>query len=133
MSNLEAALIGRVAFWNGISYVLIDSYDKQSDNYAVTPLKRPEHVNPATVPPVVEAAAVEFFPPKSFAKRFPNSRCITDVSIDADTNLYGSILDISNGFPEKLILPNGTIKINTSCMVKGTPPASWQNRSDYMP
>lgn len=57
---------------------------------------------------------MEFFPSKSFYKRFPNPKCIADVSIDVNTNLYGSILDISNG----------TITINTSCLVKGTPPVS---------
>ena len=125
MSKQEAtSLIGRVALWNGAAYVLVNGYDKESKSYAVTALERPEHASPAVVPSVVEAVAVEFFPPKSFAKRFPNPKIFADVSMGADSNLYGSILDISNGFPENLILPNGTIKIDTSCMVKGTPPVS---------
>eukprot|EP01032_Pedospumella_encystans_P012664 gene12664-14637_t len=121
MSNQADSRVGSVALWNNIAYVLVSGYDKESKTYTVTALERPRHVSAAVVPPVVEAAAVEFFPPKSFAKRFPNPTLIDgNISSGADRNLYGTVIDVSMGVPEDL-LRDGIITINTSCAIKGTP------------
>ena len=127
MSNLAASLIGRVALWNGSAYVTLDSYDKECDSYAVTALKRPEHVCPAVVPAVVEATTVEVFPLKSFLKRFPNPSMIKgQVPGGTTRSMYGKVIDISNGVPEDL-LHEGVIAISTSCMVKGAPPVALEH------
>ena len=121
MDSQADCRIGSVALWNNSAYVLVNGYDKESKSYSVTALKRPEHVSAALVPPVVEAAAVEFFPPKSFAKRFPNPTFIDGhISSGADRSLYGTVIDVSMGVPEDL-LRDGIITINTSCVLKGTP------------
>eukprot|EP01032_Pedospumella_encystans_P017964 gene17964-20460_t len=121
MSNQADSRVGSVALWNNNAYVLVSGYDKKSKTCTVTALERPEHVSPAVVPPVVEAAAVEFFPPKSFAKRFPNPTLMDGhISSGADRNLYGTAIDVSMGVPEDL-LRDGVITINTSCAIKGTP------------
>eukprot|EP01032_Pedospumella_encystans_P008839 gene8839-10454_t len=120
MNNQADCRIGSVALWNNSAYVLVNGYDKASKTYTVTPLERPEHVIPEVVPSVVEAAAVEFFPPKSFAKRFPNPRIMDGlVSSGADQNLYGTVIDVSTGVPEDLVC-DGIITINTSCVIEGT-------------
>ena len=110
-----------MALWNNSAYVFVSGYDKENKSYAVTALETPEHISPVVVPPVVGAATMEFFPTKSFAKRFPNPRIIDGhVSSGADRNLYGTVIDVSMGVPEDLVC-DGVFTINTSCAIKGTP------------